>query len=95
MLWDEVQANPRYRDKTSVMILPELGRDGDANAANGFLNHRSGDASCRNMWMLALGAGVGKGEVERPVSHIDIAATAAQMLGVKFDCAGKPLTEIA
>ncbi len=94
MLWDEIQSNPSYKDKTSVMILPELGRDGDTNAANGFLNHRSGDASCRNMWMLALGANVGRGEIERPVAHIDIAATTAQMLGVKFDCAGRPLTEI-
>lgn len=94
MLWDEVQENKNYRDKTSLLILPELGRDGDANASNGFLNHRSGDASCRNMWMLALGAGVGKGEVERPVAHIDIAATTAEMLGVKLDCAGKVIREI-
>lgn len=94
MLWDEVQNNPAYKDKTTVMILPELGRDGDANAANGFLNHRSGDASCRNMWMLALGANTGRGEVERPISHIDMAATTAEMLGVKFDCTGKALREI-
>src|SRR5262245_32799407 len=45
MLWDEVQTNPQYRGKTTLLILPELGRDGDMNAANGFLNHRSGDAS--------------------------------------------------
>lgn len=94
MLWDEVQANRNYRDKTTVMVLPELGRDGDANAANGFLNHRSGDASCRNMWMLALGAGAGRGEVERPVAHIDVATTAAEMLGVKFETSGKVLREI-
>jgi hypothetical protein len=94
MLHDEVQQNAAYKNKTTLLILPELGRDGDANAANGFLNHRSGDASCRNMWMLALGAGVGKGEIERPVAHIDIAATTAEMLGVKFDSAGKVLREI-
>ncbi len=44
MLWDEIQTNRNYRDKTTLMVLPELGRDGDANAANGFLNHRWGDA---------------------------------------------------
>lgn len=95
MLWDEVQANARYRDRTTVMVLPELGRDGDANAANGFLNHRSGDASCRNMWMLALGAGVGRGEIERPIAHIDVAATTAELLGVKFQSSGRILTEIS
>ena len=94
MLWDEVQSNKSYKDRTTVLVLPELGRDGDVNAANGFLNHRSGDASCRNMWLLALGAGVGKGETERPVAHIDVAATTAELLGVKFEAASRPLVEI-
>ena len=94
MLWEEVQSNPAYKDKTTLLVLPELGRDGDMNTANGFLNHRSGDASCRNMWMLALGPGL-KGETERPVFHVDIAATAAELLGVKTgELAGKPLAEI-
>ena len=44
--------------------------------------------------MLALGAGVGKGEVERPVAHIDVASAAAEMLGVKFETAGKVLREL-
>ena len=82
MLWDEVQSNPHYKDRTTVLVLPELGRDGDQNTANGFLNHRSGDPSCRNMWLLALGAGVNRGETERPVHHIDVSATAAAVLGV-------------
>lgn len=94
MLWDEVQANEAYRGKTTVLILPELGRDGDVNTANGFLNHRSGDPSCRNMWMLALGAGVERGETERPVAHIDVGATAARLQGVKLNAAGQSLSEI-
>ncbi len=95
MLWDEVQSNPRYKDKTTVLILPELGRDGDQNASNGFLNHRSGDASCRNLWMLALGGGIPVGETERPVSHVDVAATAAELLRFKpREMAGKALREI-
>jgi hypothetical protein len=95
MLWDEVQSNPQYRDNTTLLILPELGRDGDQNTANGFLNHRSGDPSCRNMWMLALGAGVGRGESDSPVHHVDVAATAAELLGVKaMGLAGKPLPEL-
>lgn len=81
MLWDEVQENKHYRGKTTVLVLPELGRDGDVNTANGFLNHRSGDPSCRRMWMLALGGP--KGESERPIRHIDLAPTAAELLGVK------------
>jgi hypothetical protein len=95
MLWDEVQSNPQYKDKTTVLILPELGRDGDQNASNGFLNHRSGDASCRNLWLLALGAGVPAGETERPVLHVDVTATAAELLGVRAgSLTGTPLKEI-
>ncbi|MBI1897339.1 MAG: hypothetical protein HYZ57_01575 [Acidobacteria bacterium] len=96
MLWEEILANPNYKDKTTLLVLPELGRDGDVNTANGFLNHRSGDASCRNMWLLALGAGVPGGESERPVAHIDVCATAAAVLGVKTAAiAGRPMREIA
>ncbi|MBM3785479.1 MAG: hypothetical protein FJW30_14025 [Acidobacteria bacterium] len=94
MLWDEVRANPEYKDSTTLLVLPELGRDGDINASNGFLNHRSGDASCRNMWMLALGAGVEKGETERPIAHVDMAAAAARILEVKFESAGQAPREI-
>jgi len=93
MLWDEVQANPRYRGKTTLLVVPELGRDGDINAANGFLNHRSGDASCRNMWMLAMGAR--QGETERPLQHVDLAPTAASLLGIGTgEMAGRPAREI-
>jgi hypothetical protein len=95
MLWEEVQANANYRDKTTLLILPELGRDGDINTANGFLNHRSGDPSCRNVWLLALGAGVPKGETERAVQHVDVAATAAELLGFSCDAAGHALRELS
>jgi hypothetical protein len=96
MLWDEVQANANYRGKTTLLILPELGRDGDINAANGFLNHRSGDASCRNMWMLAMGQGIPAGETERPIQHVDIAPTVASLLeiGAGNGMAGRAAREI-
>jgi hypothetical protein len=95
MLWDEVQANPKYRDKTTMLVLPELGRDGDQNTANGFLNHRSGDPSCRNTWLLALGGGGARGESDRPISHVDVAATAGEILGFKSSqMKGSALSEI-
>jgi len=95
MLWEEVQANANYKDKTTLLVLPELGRDGDQNTANGFLNHRSGDPSCRNTWLLAMGAEVPRGETERPVHHVDVAATAAELLGVKAaGMAGAPMREL-
>ena len=95
MLWDEVRANPAYRDKTTLLILPELGRDGDQDTANGFLNHRSGDPSCRNVWLLALGEGLDRGETDRPIAHVDVAATALAMLGVRpAEMKGSPISEV-
>jgi bisphosphoglycerate-independent phosphoglycerate mutase (AlkP superfamily) len=95
LLWEEIESNPSYKGKTTLLVLPELGRDGDTDTANGFLNHRSGDSSCRNMWLLALGAGIPKGETERPAFHVDVAATTLEMLGAKApEMAGKPLAEI-
>src|SRR5260370_42464760 len=94
MLGEEIQSNPSYKDKTTLLILPELGQDGDINAANGFLNHRSGDVSCRNMWMLAMGAGVPAGEIERPGFHVDLAATGGERLGLKAGgVTGRPVRE--
>ena len=94
-LWDEVQSNPNYRDKTTMIVVPELGRDGDMDAANGVLNHRSGDPSCRNVWAFAVGGGVAKGESDRPVGHVDLCATAAELLEIPMSgLSGKPLQEL-
>ena len=42
-----------------------------------------------------MGAGVPKGETDRPVFHVDVAATAAGLLGVKADAiAGVPMREL-
>jgi arylsulfatase A-like enzyme len=47
------------------------------------------------MWMLAMGHGISAGETDRPVHHIDVAATAAELLGVKTEgLAGQPAREI-
>jgi hypothetical protein len=95
-LWQHVQSSPQYRDRTTMMVIPEVGRDGDIHG-NGFANHRSGDDSCRGVWLLALGQGVPKGTgSDRVIRHIDVAPTVAQILGFKMsDCEGKALLELA
>lgn len=96
LLWEEIQTNPGYRGKTTFVVLPELGRDADFNTSNGFPNHRSGGPSCRDLWLLALGAGVTPGQTDRPIFHVDVSATAATLLGVKTgDMQGKPIKEIS
>ena len=56
-LWQEIQANPDYRDQTTMIVMPEFGRDPDGSSTNGFFNHRSNTESTRDTWMMALGAG--------------------------------------
>jgi len=95
-LWQHIQSLAEYRDRTTLLVIPEVGRDGDIHG-NGFANHRSGDESCRRVWLLACGFGVPRGVAsERPIRHVDVAPTAAAILGFKMpDCDGKPLVELA
>ncbi len=95
-LWRHAQSLPEYRDRTTMLVVPELGRDSDV-AGNGFANHRSGDDSCRRVWLVALGAGVPAGAgTERPITTSDVAPTIARILGFDMpDCEGRPLAELA
>ena len=94
-LWRHAQSLPDYRDRTTLLVVPELGRDGDV-AGNGFANHRSGDDTCRRVWVVAMGAGAPAGAgTERPVRTSDVAPTVAGILGFKIpECEGRPLVEL-
>lgn len=94
-LWQEVQSNPEYRDKTTMVILPEFGRDPDGSSTNGFFNHRANEESTRDTWMMALGSAIGKPQIiERPIRHIDLCPTLVGLLGCRpLDSQGAPLKE--
>jgi hypothetical protein len=95
-LWQEVEANPDYRGKTTMAILPEFGRDPDGSSTNGFFNHRANSYSTRDTWMVALGAGIDKPQIiERPIHHIDVCPTLAGLLGcTQMDEQGRAIAEI-
>jgi hypothetical protein len=95
-LWQEVEANPDYRGKTTMVILPEFGRDPDGSSTNGFFNHRANVDSTRDTWMMAMGAGVDKPQIiERPIRHIDLCPTVAGLLGCRaLDSQGRMIAEI-
>ncbi len=81
-LWQEIEANPDYRGKTTFFILPEFGRDPNGASTNGFFNHRDDNDSTRDTWLMALGAGIGRPTIiERPIRHIDLCPTLAGLLG--------------
>jgi hypothetical protein len=94
-LWQEVESNPDYSGKTTMLILPEFGRDPDGSSTNGFFNHRANEDSTRDTWMMTLGAAVDKPQViERPIRHIDVCPTLTEILNCKgIESQGTKLAE--
>lgn len=82
-LWNGIQSMPAYRDKTTLFVLPEFGRDADGSSTNGFFNHRLDDEATRMSWMFAIGQSVRTPHpVERPFEQISLLPTLASILGL-------------
>jgi hypothetical protein len=92
-LWNQLQAMPAYKDKTTLFVLPEFGRDFDGSNTNGFFNHRQGSDSTRITWMMCLGDAIRRAQVlEDPVVQTDICPTIARLFAVNnLQVSGKPL----
>lgn len=97
-IWNQIQSNPEYANKTTMFVLPDFGRDSDTDAgANGFQHHRTGDAASRTTWMMVIGPNVRQGVfVQRPVESIDLVPTVGKLLGFSTPLAqGNVLPEVA
>ena len=97
-LWQGIQKDPEYANKTTMFILPDFGRDSDIDSGgNGFQHHRTGDPVSRTTWMLVMGPGIRQNVVvDRPVESTDLIPTLGSLLG--FDARysqGKPAAEVA
>jgi hypothetical protein len=96
-IWQAIEADPEYKGRTTMFILPDFGRDSDMNpGGNGFQHHRTGDALSRTTWMLTLGPGVRQNAVvDRPVDSLDLVPTLGALLGFSPTLAqGQPLREV-
>jgi len=96
-LWKLLESEPEYSGKTTLLILPDFGRDADEDAGgNGFQHHRTGDAAARTTWLMAMGPGIRQGVVfDRPMESIDLVPTLGAMLGFSPSLAqGKPIAEL-
>lgn len=92
-LWNLIQQLPAYKDKTTLFVLPEFGRDMDGSTTNGFFNHRQASESTRLTWMLCLGDAIRKAQtIENPIEQTDICPSIARLFELqKVDLPGKPL----
>jgi hypothetical protein len=96
-IWKAIESEPEYAGKTTLLILPDFGRDADSDpGGNGFQHHRTGDALSRTTWLIAMGPGIREGVVhDRAVDSVDLVPTIGSML--KFSASqaqGKPISEI-
>ncbi|MFL6417648.1 MAG: hypothetical protein ACJ74Y_18500 [Bryobacteraceae bacterium] len=96
-LWQSIQSNPEYKDRTTLLIMPDFGRDADGDpGGNGFQHHRTGSPIARTTWLLALGPGIRQNTtVDRLVESIDLVPTVGSLMG--FDTPrvqGYPISEI-
>ena len=96
-LWKLLESQPEYSGKTTLLVLPDFGRDADEDAGgNGFQHHRTGDMAARTTWLMAIGPHVREGVIyDHAVESIDLVPTLGTMMGFSPSFAqGKPISEL-
>jgi len=96
-LWRAVQSHPEYTGNTTLIVLPDFGRDADRDAGgNGFQHHRTGDVASRTTWMMVMGKGAREGVLyDHPVQSIDLVPSLGAMLGFSpVQSQGKPISQL-
>ncbi len=96
-VWKMIESEPEYAGKTTLLVLPDFGRDADGDPdGNGFQHLRTGDPLSRTTWLMAVGPGIREGVVhDRPVDSTDLVPTIGSMLGFSATFSrGKPIQEI-
>jgi hypothetical protein len=92
-----IESDPEYKGRTSLLILPDFGRDSDfSTSGNGFQHHRTGDPLSRTTWMMALGPHIRQNAtVNRPLDSLDLVPTLGAMMNFGTALAkGKPIAEV-
>jgi Sulfatase len=80
-LWEEIQSNPHYRDRTAFFLTNDHGYHLDG-VHEGFAEHGDSCEGCRHIMLLALGPDIREGAVvETPAYQTDIAPTVGELLG--------------
>ena len=86
-IWNNIQADPLYRNKTTLFITVDHGR-GDA-VKNEWTSHGADITGSNEIWFAVIGPGIkAKGEVKTTTQlyQQQFAQTIATLLGVHFSC---------
>jgi hypothetical protein len=96
-LWDLVQSMPEYKDKTTLIVLPDHGRGEGAK----WTDHGQGVPESMQTWMAYLGPdtqALGERKNASPVTESQVAATVAALLGEDYHAAvpqsGAPIQDV-
>jgi hypothetical protein len=96
-IWAMIESDPEYKGRTSMLVLPDFGRDSDFTpGGNGFQHHRTGDPLSRTTWMMALGPHIRHNvTVDRPLDSLDLVPTLGALMNFQTPLAqGKLITEV-
>jgi hypothetical protein len=86
LLWNTIQNDSVYRDRTTMFVTSDHGRHDDAHG--GWQGHGDWCHGCRHIPFLAIGPDILPGRVhENDRSQIDIAPTIAALLGIEVPLA--------
>jgi hypothetical protein len=94
-IYELIQADDTYRDKTTLIVTNDHGRHLD-KIATGFIDHGDGCEGCRHIEFFAVGPDFKKGYGSHTAyEQIDISQTVAKLLNFKMEHSkGKVITDI-
>jgi len=93
-MWQALQAESRYRDKTYFIITTDHGRH--TPERGGYPHHGCFCDGCRHSFMLLIGPGIKDGFIsEERHSELDLAPTIGKIMGFRTPAThGNPISEI-
>lgn len=94
-LWNIIQADEIYKDKTTLIVTNDHGRHLDG-VSNGFIGHGDSCEGCRHIMFFAMGPDFKSGETINSFAElVDISKTTAELLGFDFPGGeGRVMTEL-
>lgn len=79
--WNFIQADPNYKDKTTLILVTDHGRHTDG-VRDGFKSHGDACEGCRHIYSVMIGPDIKKNNViSAETEQVDIAPTVGQLLG--------------
>jgi hypothetical protein len=81
LLWNKIQSDPHYKDKTTLFVSSDHGRHDDAHG--GFQHHGCSCEGCRHIIGFGIGRGFAKGvKVTKAVGQVDVRQAVAELLSI-------------